>query len=145
MLDQIIATLTKKVGPRLTSEIGLTKKQAEKSITLAGESTANVIQEETAKGKTSELSDLFKKDTSQLSGNPIFTKIETIFLTKLSSSLNITGAKATSIKEILLPSPIKTIGESTKVGDNFDISSLTNLLQSGQGSWGKTIGRFFKK
>ena len=75
MLDKIITTLTKKVGPRLTSEIGLTKENAEKSITLAGESAANVIQEETVKGRTSELADLFTKDTSQLSKNPIFTKI----------------------------------------------------------------------
>ena len=145
MLDQIISTVTKKVGDQLTSEIGLSQKQAEKSITIAGESAVNVLQEEATKGRTSELKDLFKKDTAQLSENPIFSKIETMFLTKLSSSTNISGAKVNSIKELILPHLIKTIGQSVKTGDRFDISSLTSLLQSGKGSWAKKLGGFFKK
>ena len=68
-----------------------------------------------------------------------------MFLTKLSSSLNITGAKAINIKELLLPSLIKNIGQSVKTGDHFDISTLTGLLQSDQGSWRKVLGKFFKK
>lgn len=145
MLDQIISILTNKVGNQLTSEIGLSQKQAQKSIALAGESAVNVLQEETAKGRTSRLTDLFKEDTAQLSENPIFSKIEAMFLTKLSSSVNISGTKADSIKQLILPHLIKTIGQSAKNGDDFDISSLTGLLQSGKGSWDEKLGSFFKK
>jgi hypothetical protein len=145
MLDQIISTITKKVGDRLTTEVGLTQKQAQESITIAGESAVHVIQEEAAKGKTSELTNLFNKDTAERSQNPIFSKIETLFLTKLSSSLNISGTKASSIKDLILPYLIKTIGQSSKVGDTFDISTLRSLIQPGKGSLGEKLGGFFKK
>ena len=145
MFDQILSTVTQKVVNQLTSEIGLSQKQAEKSITLAGESAVNVLQEEAAKGRTSELTDLFKKDTAQLSEDPILSKIETLFLTKLSSSTTIPRTKANSIKELILPHLIKTIGQSVKSGDDINITSLTGLLQSGKGSWGEKLGGFFKK
>ncbi|MDZ7682538.1 MAG: DUF937 domain-containing protein [Fodinibius sp.] len=150
MLDQIISTVSKNVSNRLTKEMGLSSKQAQKSISAAGESVSTVLQDEVAKGNTSALANLFSKEISELSDNSIFSKIETLFLSKLSSSLNITGAKASEIKDLVLPHLLKAIGKSTNVEESGNLASLKSLLKpeagtSKLGSLGSQLGNFLKR
>lgn len=152
MLDQIVDIVKKKIGTRLIREAGLTEEQAKTSVELAGTSTATVLQEQVAKGDTSMLAELFDSQSATSNDNPIFAKIETLFLTKLSSIVGITGSKASTVKDMTLPLLLKTIGQQSEIDAKTDFSSLASLLQSssfktstGNDSFVSKLGRFFRK
>jgi hypothetical protein len=147
MLEQVLRTVKNQVGDQL-NEMGLSRNKVNKSIKIAGNAAANVIQDEATKGKTEDLMDLFSRGDEISMDNPIIEKINTDFLTKLSTSLNIKGGDAAKVSDLVIPELVKEIASSFNASNLSDFTAQLSLFKGSAGlkeTLGPRLGKFFRR
>lgn len=148
MLKRILHTVKDQVSGQLINQIGLSKRQSQKVIKVAGDAAANVIGEEAAQGKTEDLMSLFSRRNEIPMDNPIIEKISALFLTKLSSKLNIQGSEASKVNNTIIPVLIKEIASSFNTSNTSDFTAQLSLFKGSarlQESLGSRLGFFFRR
>lgn len=128
MLDQILGMVKDQIGGQITEKFNLNDNQAGEAVEIGGSSIKDVLMKQISSGNPDSIRGLLKgNDTAGLSGI-----IGGDFAGKLVSKLGVSGGVADSIKDFILPQLIKAV--SSKLGGNFDVSSITSLLGGGMTS-----------
>lgn len=122
MIDQLIGSLKDKVGGDLIGELGLDPAQADGALKAAGNSVEDVIG-----GTGADLSsvlNLFSKESNNSGANDLLGKLGSNYLGKLTGQVGLDGAKAGSVKDMVIPVLMNMLSE--KIGGNKEM--LSSLL-----------------
>lgn len=148
MIKQILTSVRAQIAGELVTELGLSRREAKKSISIAGDCASNIIQEEAQKGNTEALMSLFSEDIDSSLNNPIINRIRTLFLTKMSASLNIKGHKSAKVSDMVIPVLIKEIAQSFKTSNLSDFTAQLSLFRGSarlRESLSSRLGNFFRR
>lgn len=122
MIDQLIGSLKDKVGGDLIGKLGLDPAQADSALKAAGDTVQDVVG-----GNGADLSsvlNLFSKESNNTGANDLLGKLGSNYLGKLTGQVGLDGAKAGSVKDLVIP--LLTSMLSEKIGGNKEM--LGSLL-----------------
>lgn len=146
MIEHLINALKDKVGGDLIGNIGLDPAQADGALKAAGDTVQDVVG-----GNSVDLPsvlNLFSKDSNSGGANDLLGKLGSNYLGKLTGQVGLDGAKAGSVKDLVIP--VLTGMLSEKIGGNKDmIGSLLggkagDMLGGAAGKLGG-LGKMFGK
>lgn len=129
MLDRIISSLREQAAPELINKLGLTETQASGSIHAAADSVKQVVGGGDGIGMD-DLLNLFSDKANNSKADGIMDNIGSLLKGKLSSDVGLDAAKASGVKDMLMPMLMQLVSKYVG-GDSKNLQSLLGGLAEG--------------
>lgn len=128
MIDQILASVSKEIGGSLMEKAGLTKSQAEKAISLTGESTVEVVKNQLGSGDLSSIMNLFSSKPNNSGASLIQNQITTVLSQKLADGLGLPKDKINMVISLALPVVMNYISKKNDETPEDDASPIQAMF-----------------
>ncbi|MCB0763885.1 MAG: hypothetical protein R2815_01250 [Flavobacteriales bacterium] len=129
MLERIITSLREQATPELIGKLGLSESQASGSINAAADSVKQAIGGGDGIGMD-DLLNLFSDKANTANANGIMDNIGGLLKGKLSNEVGLDAAKASGVKEMLMPMLMQLVSKYVG-GDSKNLQSLLGGLAEG--------------